>query len=64
MTSPAALAPGAGDAGQAIPRPALARCGDRYGPTPPDTEHDGWVCAEPAGHLPGRDHRAADGTTW
>lgn len=39
-------------------------CGDRLQPMPPDTDHDGWVCVRPQGHLPEHDHRAEDGTTW
>jgi hypothetical protein len=42
----------------------LALCGEELQPVPPDSEHDGWVCAEPAGHVPDTDHRAEDGTTW
>lgn len=45
-------------------RADVVLCGDRLASVPPDTEHDGWCCAEPAGHLPDVDHRAADGTTW
>lgn len=39
-------------------------CGDRLVPVPADTEHDGWICVQPSGHLPTYDHRAEDGTSW
>ena len=39
-------------------------CGDRLTPIPADTEHDGWTCGQPQGHLAWSDHRAEDGTTW
>lgn len=42
-------------------RPA---CGEQLIPVPVDSEHDGWTCVRPAGHLPTHDHRAEDGTTW
>jgi hypothetical protein len=52
-----------GDVAVLAPRSAPA-CGDRLVPVPADTEHDGWTCVQPAGHLPTHDHRAEDGTSW
>lgn len=46
------------------PRQRAASCGDRLVPMPADSEHDGWTCVQPAGHLAWADHLAADGTTW
>ncbi|UOZ06991.1 hypothetical protein [Amycolatopsis sp. WQ 127309] len=39
-------------------------CAEVLTPVPLDTEHAGWVCVLPAGHLTDRDHRAQDGMTW
>ncbi|WP_158634302.1 hypothetical protein [Amycolatopsis sp. WAC 04197] len=39
-------------------------CPSSLFPVPPDTEHSGWTCTLPDGHLVRCDHLAEDGTTW
>ncbi|WP_018685324.1 hypothetical protein [Actinokineospora enzanensis] len=43
---------------------SVLACGDWLVPVPADSEHDGWICVQPVGHLPTHDHRAEDDTSW
>lgn len=59
-----ALVPAPATAPDTLPAPAEGICGERLASVPADTEHGGWICTQPQGHLPGLDHAAEDGTTW
>lgn len=59
-----AIVPVQAGATSAAPEPAEGLCGELLTSVPADTEHLGWICIQPQGHLPGSDHSAEDGTTW
>jgi hypothetical protein len=59
-----AVAPAPVSTSDTVPALAEGICGERLASVPADTEHSGWICTQPKGHLPGLDHSAEDGTTW